>query len=62
MCLISQVAGMLALVNARRLAGGYPPLGLVNPLLYQLFNKATNSSSSSGGSVGSPFNDVTRGE
>ena len=58
---------MLALVNARRLAGGYPSLGLVNPLLYQLHNKAVNSSSSSSGSSGSgsgaanPFNDVTRG-
>ena len=54
---------MLALVNARRLAGGYPPLGLVNPLLYQLYQKATNSSSSGsgGGSAVNPFNDVTKG-
>ena len=60
---MSQVAGMLALVNARRLAGGYPPLGLVNPLLYQLYQKATNSSSSGsgGGSAVNPFNDVTKG-
>ena len=57
------VAGMLALVNARRLAGGYPTLGHINPLLYKLFNKAVNSSSSGSGSgsVDTPFNDVTKG-
>ena len=66
------VGGMIALLNDVRLAGGLPPLGFVNPLLYSLdstFHSAASAASSGGGKGkkqhgrggAAPFEDVVYG-
>ena len=65
------VGGMVALLNDARLAGGLPPLGFVNPLLYSL-DQTFSATAGGGGGGGSgvkkslprhraPFKDVVYG-
>ena len=49
------VAGVVALLNDVRLAGGLPPLGFLNPLLYSLSDTFANATQ------GQPFRDVRYG-
>ena len=70
------VGGMIALLNDVRLAGGLPPLGFVNPLLYSLdstFHSSAKSAAASSSGKGkgkkkkhgrggaAPFEDVVYG-